>query len=267
MTSIHLTAGGAYAKGMEAMRLSFFFKNPGNEDAAFCAAFIAATKHYAWADQHNVPTKSWASIILGIDFYMRAFPLATEKYKPFLHKDRPTVEFSFALPISVNHPETGQPLLYHGRMDQIVKDTEMLLSDDKTTSSLGQNFRDRWRLEGQFTGYVWGTHQFGLPVKGVLVRAMSFQKSGLQKESFIVYRSGWMIKEWLVSTIHTINEMIHYWKMNEFPSNLSTSCNAYGGCDFLNSCESENPEIWLPGNFVRRRWNPVLQKEEDVVGD
>src|SRR3990172_5087025 len=98
------------------------------------------------------------------------------------------IEFSFAAAIpEVKHPETGDPILFCGRFDQLAEYNKMLfVEDEKTTTSLGEQWRNNWDLDSQFTGYVWGAKQFGLPVVGAIVRGIGLLKTKTTHQEVIV---------------------------------------------------------------------------------
>lgn len=263
-SNIHLHAGGCFAKGLEAARNSFF-RDGHTADASIwdgCAAVI-----HAWGEEdlYEDEKKGLGRVLGGLDYYLtEAFPLATDYMLPFeLEPGKRAVECNFGLPIGINHPVTGDPILYAGRFDMLAvhRDQQVLfVEDDKTTSSLGATWSARWTLRSQFTGYVWGAQQYGLPVAGAIVRGISFLSNHYEKAESIQMRPQWMVDQWLATTQEDIREMIRSWEREIWLANLDDSCAAYGGCPYITLCSTPNPEPFVPVYYEEHKWNPLEVK-------
>jgi hypothetical protein len=153
-TSIHLRAGAAYAAGLEAARLAFFAEGSNEEDAK-AAGLQKLIETYGDFECPADSAKSLERMCGALEYYLDCWPLSTDKAVPIaLPSGKRGVEFSFTEPIDFPHPETGDPLLYVGRMDTVVDFAGAVYGeDDKTTSQLGAKWGDQWNLRSQFTGY------------------------------------------------------------------------------------------------------------------
>ena len=175
------------------------------------------------------------------------------------------IEFSFAEPLDLLHPVTGNPLIFVGRMDMVCDYAGGRFGeDDKTTSSLGANWSKQWDLRSQFTAYCWGARQAGLPLSGFLVRGVSILKTKYDTQQALTYRPDWMIDLWYENTLRKLGDFIRQWESGVFDLNYDESCNSYGGCEFKQVCQSRDPEPWLKGSFIRKRWDPVLREEIEL---
>ena len=245
------------------MRNAYFMECV-SEEEAYHRGFIALTKAYGDKDFSHTK-KSWEYTVSALSYYMKKFPPSREKYKPFFHQGQPTVEFSFAFPLPVDHPQTGEPLIYVGRADQIVQDQNgiLYLEDDKTTSQLGASFADKWDMRSQFTGYLYAAQKYGqMDIRGILIRGICFYAGGrIDSQEVFTYRSQDEIENWYEATIETANRLVESWKNRKSLMNLGDACEAYGGCQFKTVCKSKNPDTWLEVDFQRKIWDPVNREE------
>jgi hypothetical protein len=176
------------------------------------------------------------------------------------------IEFSFAEPIDASHPETGDPLIYCGRMDQICEFAGGYFGfDDKTTSQLGASWPKQWDLRSQFTGYVWGAAKMGFHLNGFLVRGVSILKTKYDAMEAITYRPQWQVDRWYVQLLKDVAAMKRMWEADSWDFNLDESCTAYGGCGFRQVCQVQDPQPWLESSFERREWMPLVRQERLVA--
>lgn len=265
--SVHLVAGKAFASGLEALRLAYFRDRLSVEEALAQGA-AALIREYGDFECPADSPKSLERMLGALEYYTEAFPLANEPAPPIrLQGGKLGIEFSFAEPVhEVLHPVTGSPLIYVGRMDQIVEYAGALYGeDDKTTGQLGASWSRQWDLRSQFTSYCWGARRAGLPLQGFLVRGIAILKTKWDHAQAITYRPEWMVERWYKQTCADLRRMISAWENGEWDYNLDHSCNEYGGCVFRQICLSDRPETWLNANFERRRWDPVT-REEVILG-
>lgn len=134
---------------------------------------------------------------------------------------------------------------------------QLFLTDEKTTTYMGMQWRQQWQLRGQLTGYCWAAREFGRPVAGALVRGVSVQKTQTKHETVIEARPQWMIDRWLFQLRRDIWRMIEAWEEQYFDFALDHACADFGGCPFVPVCTSNNPDRWLEANFVRSEWSPL----------
>lgn len=264
--SVHLIAGGAFASGIEAARNAFFVQgaSPAEAEAIGLAALI---RHYGDFQCPADSAKSLERMCGALEFYFHSYPLGNDGANPVtLSSGRRGIEFSFAEPLGVNHPLTGDPLLYTGRSDMIAERAGGIYGyDEKTTSSLGASWGRQWEMRGQFTGYYWASAKQGLKLNGFIVRGISILKTKYDTLEVPTYRSQYEIDRWEEQTNRDLERMIQCWKDGYWDWALDGACNEYGGCTFTQVCKSAEPENWLPVHFEKRVWDPLLRKEVTVA--
>lgn len=263
--SVHLRAGGAYAAGLEAARTAYYVEGC-SAAAAEARGIGALLKHYGDFECPADSPKSAERTAGALEFYFSQYPLESDRAKPArLPGGKHGIEFSFAEPLDIAHPETGNPLLYVGRMDMICELDGMLLGeDDKTASQLGASWSRQWNLRSQFTGYCWGTARGGIKLNGFLVRGVSILKTKYDTLQAITYRPDWQIDRWYEQLLRDLRRLIECWKEGYFDYNLDHACAEYGGCQFQQACLAQDPSSVLEAFFTRRRWDPVTRTETEL---
>jgi hypothetical protein len=260
--SVHLVAGAAYAAGLEAAREAYYIDGA-SPDTAVALGLEALLRSYGSFECPPESAKSAERTAGALEFYFSAYPLGTDKAIPLtLPSGKRGIEFSFAEPIDIAHPETGDPLLYCGRLDMLCEFEGMALGeDDKTTSQLGASWPRQWDLRSQFTSYVWGAARAGIKLDGFLVRGVSILKTKYDTLQAITYRPQWQIDRWYGQLQRDIHRMIRCWEEGYFDYNLDHACTEYGGCSYRQCCQMKEPEALLKAQFEQRVWDPVKRTE------
>jgi hypothetical protein len=286
--SVHLVAGGAFAKGIEVARRAFFegvavtphFEGGGlkwKEEAAGLemkaeiaqelglSALLAA---YGTFECPPDSAKSPERVAGALEFYLNHYPLGADGLTPIrTPAGRSGIEFSFAEPLDILHPTHGQPILYVGRADLVGEygNAGVFVTDEKTTSQLGASWGKQWDMRSQFTGYVWACRRSGIKAKGALVRGVSILKTKYDTQQVLTYRPEWEVDRWEEQTIRDVQRMIRMWEEGYWDYDLDHACNEYGGCSFrANVCKSKDPEQWLPMYFEKKVWDPLARAEVGV---
>lgn len=272
--SIHLHFGGVFAAACEVTRKRFYLHGDDAEEAISWGEEYILKNFGDW-DEDEVDVKTINNCLWAFsDYFRSAYPLDFDRFVPYRESavGKPNVEFSFAIPLPVSHPETGDPLMYTGRCDAIVADknafsniwdaTELWTMDEKTTKQMGSQWAKQWRLRGQFIGYTWAARQYGLPAAGTIVRGICVYKKNPPKfEQALVSFHKSVIQRWYDQMILTANQMIYDWMTNTWKQDFGDSCSAYGGCSYLSMCEIEDPEPFFRAKFTERRWDPLKREE------
>lgn len=263
--SVHLVAGGAFAEGLEKARRAFY--NEGADPDQAMAVGIGALIHKYGDFEAPVGSPKTLERMMGaFEHYFSVYPLETEYANPVKLSDGShAIEFSFAEPLGILHPVSGDPILYVGRMDQVVEYAGAIrCEDDKTTTSLGASWAKQWEMRGQFTGYCWALRKAGISAGGALVRGISILKTKYDTLEVPTDRSIYETERWYDQTCRDIEQMIAAWRAGYWDWNLGGSCTEYGGCAFVPVCKHQGPEKILPIYFERRVWDPLLRKETSV---
>jgi hypothetical protein len=263
--SVHLHAGAAYATGIEKARVAYYIDGKSPDESLQIGLHALLTAYGNFECPPESP-KSAERTAGALEYYFSQYRLGEDRAIPMtLPGGKRGIEFSFLEPLDIAHPETGEPILYSGRMDMMVEYEGMHLGeDDKTTSQLGASWPRQWDLRSQFTGYVWGAARAGIKLDGFLVRGVSILKTKYDTLQAITYRPQWLIDRWYEQLIRDINKMIQAWESGYWDWNLDHACAEYGGCPFKSVCQMREPMQLLTQQFQRRRWDPV-QRTETVL--
>lgn len=255
--SIHLIAGGAYAKGLEVARKAYF--DGADPEEALLLGTEALIIDYGDADP-GITAKSLGRMVGALEYYFHVYPLDTDDARIATIGGVPAVEWSFGLPLPFTHPDSGEPLLYAGRTDMLCDFAGGLYAlDDKTTSQLGASWPRQWELRGQFSGYSWAARELGIRLAGTLVRGLCILKTGYNHSQAIVNQPDWKIDRWVAHRDHIISQMLESYRSGTYHFALNEECNSYGGCTFKQVCNvpPEHQATWLDTNYVEHEWNPL----------
>jgi len=278
--SVHLIAGGAFAKGIEVARKMFYEQGINRQDAE-AGGLLALLEAYGDFDCPVDSNKSAEKMAGALEFYYANYPLGDDGAEPILMPNgRRGIEFSFAEPLDIAHPLTGDPLLYSGRADMIANFAGGVYNfDEKTTTQLGQKWSQQWDLRSQFTSYCWAGRRSNIPMQGTIVRGISILKNKYETQQAITYRAPWELDQWEWLLYRQLKKMIDLWREGEYDRDLDggctragnpwdrntdTACNDYGGCQFRQVCKAKNPYEMLETDFSRRVWDPLQHKEVSI---
>lgn len=268
---VDLVAGGAFAAGLEAAyvaRIAHGFPM----DSCLAAAYRAFA--HSWGDFEDDPAsgKSFNRTFQAILYYFEKYPIDTDPIQPMLrHDDKPTVEFSFAIPLDdpmfPRHP-SGSPFLYAGRFDSFgIMDGQMVIRDEKTTGkNFSYNWSDQWNLRNQFLGYMWAARRLGWPVTQVVIRGLLIQKTQFNHtEAFKLY-SDQLLDRFASQLARDLYRLCDNYSSGYFDYDLGDACFAFGRpCSFMQLCETAEDDRapWYT-LYDRERWNPIDRTSNPV---
>lgn len=270
-----LVAGGAFARGIEVTRLDLWVNNLSLEDSLLHGAWAISDE---WGDFDPEPekygkphVKSLVNTVSALYSYFEEYSPDTDHIKPYIYANgKPAVEFSFAIDMDVINPDTGEPFIFCGRCDLIGQHNSLrAVVDEKTTTSLGSKWPDKWTMRGQFLGYCFAAQNFGLDITTAIIRGIAFQVKSFQHGEAIVTFGQWQIDRWWQEANMKVQEMADLWvackglsveEMSEvYRHSYADACDNYGGCVFKNDlCTSQHPENWI-SNYDVRRWDPLAK--------
>lgn len=271
-SNVHLHFGGCFARGLEVFRKSFWGQaSPCRGDVYKSLANAVKAIIVAWGDfriPSNVPRpaayKTLEACLDALLSFIEEYPPEAEHIVPLLLDGEPAVEFSFAVPIpGVKHPETGGPILYAGRFDMLAKygQSSIYIDDEKTTTSLGQQWLNRWKLAAQFTGYIWGANEWGFPAAGALIRGISILSADIGHALVIEQRFGYQIDAFKFQLRRDVERMIRCWNDGYWDHAFDKACSEFGGCAYLGICKSADPDTWRQNFPIRKPWDPLGRPE------
>lgn len=284
--SIHLHAGKAYAAALDVFRKAFYtpdlptYHDREASEAAMVREFLTA---YGW-DEEVEQSEAWAgspksgSRMMEMLFaHLDERPPISDPIQPLLIDGIPAVEKSFTLELDFAHPDTADPILFHGRFDMLADYMgQIFVFDDKTCSALGPSWVKQWDFRSQFTGYVLGAQSYGLQIAGAIVRGHCILKGSFKFADAITYRKPHQTEQWWTDIHGILHAMIQmYEQARQSPNPLvarhafpmfgafNDSCQDYGGCPYRTLCESKNPERWL-NQYEVRKWDPKNPDASDA---
>lgn len=294
--SIHLHAGKAYAELCEVFRVGYY--TPTLEDGtpsplyrntveSLIPAVRAFWISYGWDEaRENSPewtatAKSAPRMLECFIAMLREYPPATDPIQPLMVDGKPAVEKSFTLELDFKHPDTGDPLLFHGRFDMLAEYMgQIFVFDDKTTSALGPRWNDQWDMRSQFTGYCLGATTFGVNVAGAIVRGHCILKGSFKFAQPITYRKQDQVDAWWNDLHALVHQMIEAYKraklIEERDGTLAAraafntlgtfndGCNAFAGCPYKQLDQTPHPQRWL-NDYKVSVWNPMDPNNEGAA--
>ena len=259
--SVHLKAGGAFASGIERTRTAFYCEGKDSETSV-AEGIGELLRFYGNFECPADSAKSPERMAGAFEYYWANYPLDHQNDPVILPGGKRAIEVNFAEPLPLNNPDTGDPLIYCGRMDAILKyGGGHYICDEKTTTQLGASWSRQWDLRSQFTGYAWGAGKIGIKVDGAIVRGVSILKTKYDIQQAITYRASWLIDQWYEELLGYLEDMIRAYTTNKWRHNFDHACAEYGGCQFREACSSKDETPWLETYFERRKWDPLLRTE------
>ena len=258
-TSPDLHAGGAFAYGCEVMRKAIYI-----DKLPYLQSLTAAVNAFTlfWGmvedpvDERN--PKTFANSLGALWDYFNVYKPDDDPIQPVVGENSmPAVEFSFAIPMRVAHPETGDPILYAGRFDMLgVYNGMVCVLDEKTTKSLSTNWATQWAMRGQFMGYCFAAQQYGYDCSTAVVRGIAIQKTQYKHLQAIVQFNKFHINRWWDQINLRAQRMADCWKNNDWRLSFGDGCASYGGCMYMELCISANPTTWY-SDYEERLWDPL----------
>lgn len=260
--NIHLAAGAAFAAALETIRnaQALHPDEPLDPNYLWSLAVEPAIRAFGEPNDQPESPKNIHNVLYALELYLQSYHPFYDEVKPLVVGGKPTTEFSFAIPLPVNHP-SGEPFIYVGRFDLLgaYRSNDLLVVlDDKTTSSLGPYWLNQWDLRGQFLGYTWACQQLGYKVNNCLVRGTGLLKTETNFAQVPLSYPPHLIDRWYHELLDTIEQIKFYHERQKYPYNFAESCSSFGGCPMKQLCLAKEPEQWL-NNYHVEVWNPVTE--------
>lgn len=266
-----LHAGGAFAYAIEHMR-KFYYQERLSIAECYMQVFPMFCKYWGDFEPPKESPKDFINMWMAVVEYFNVYPPDTDPIQPYRGEDgKLGIEYTFAIPMEVNHPETGQPMLFVGRFDLLAYYQDALvIVDEKTTKAIGPTWAKQWDLRGQFLGYTWAVNFHGLPCVGALIRGIAIQKTQYKHMQTLVMFPKWQLDRWWMTINQRTQDLCDAWvrlkatkdtrkATDTFERSYGEACGHYGGCQYSDSiCQVKNPWDWYD-SFEHRVWNPLDQ--------
>lgn len=264
--SVHLVAGGAFAKAIERARKLWYVEGCRDEQKIEIEALRTLWSHYPSTTPIPDRYRAKSQLVLaeGLVKYLQHFAFRYDIMQPAMLGDRHGIEFTFSLPLPIKNPQTGDPIFYAGRLDAIMERANILLAlDDKTAGGIGPSWSDNWRMRYQFLGYVWACRQLGLPVEGIVVRGLGLTLSKIEVVQDIKFFPKFKIERWHEQMLRDVQRLADSWKTNTWDYDFSQACTSYSGCPFVDPCDNADHEDGIAsGHYTKNEWSPLVQIKE-----
>jgi len=156
-------------------------------------------------------------------------------------------------------------ITFSGRVDKIFKrksDGKIVVVDHKTSKALSSWVIPLIPSNDQFTAYIAAAQANGIETSDFLVDGISTAKKYLKSpyECFIrvsTTRSQADIDEWKTHVIHDANRLIHDIEHGSFSTGGRKNCLSFGGCAFLDVCNSPaSQRLTILNNSYKRLDSP-----------
>lgn len=212
-----------------------------HKNCARCAsvfAFIESGKEAL----KNVPETNARSLQNGVNILHNYFDtylddpydLLTDSSGPMCERD---------VELVVYESKTLKIILF-GRIDSIFKNrilSEILVTDHKTTMSIGKDFLNRIKPNFQYTGYfLMAREALGLDVKRFMVNGIQVAKTKMEVRRQFVTVTDEDISELKKAIMWNIANYLNARDHNNWVMSTPNACSMWGGCSFKKVCEVPN---------------------------
>ena len=280
--SPHLHAGGALAAAVETVRNCIYTDGLSLEQS-LAKAWLVYTKYWGMYEPPEDIDKTYINMFAAVIEYFYHWNPLEDTIQPHIKPDgKPAVEFTFGLPVNVNNPDTGDPILYSGRYDMLGEyHPSRLLSivDDKTTKNFSYLWSRQWDMRGQFHGYIRASQEYGYNCEHYTVRGIAIQKTQFKfQEHGPIRIPKWKLNEWYENAIWKIKLMVHmYSAMKDamikaegkgidpmsvahtaWAKSFGDACSSYAGCQYKSLCMEQNQHKYY-SEMQERLWDPMAK--------
>lgn len=266
---IHLHAGGAFADLMEQTRTLVYGKAQMSVEDALQACYLRFVKRWGDIDPPAGVYKDFINVWSAVEYYWQVYHPDRDDLKPLIqmHDDEPAVEFRFSVPLPIAHPDTGDPLLYSGRIDMLGERNGLLYAvDDKTTGAMGDKWAAQWKMRWQFLAYLWALRELGYNPAGFLVRGLCIQQTQFKHMEVPVAFHQRTFDLWHMNMLHQLESLVAAYQHSKSlwpdPSCWQVWGRAFGQCcehcEMIEPCTADDPWDVLD-SWPVRFWNPTLK--------
>lgn len=207
-------------------------------------AFVAAAEPL-----RSLPDTDECSIVSGIWVLMHYFKVYL--HDPYVvHSDDqgPMVERSFSIPY---YEDSKLRITLFGTIDLILKNEatqEIIPSDHKTASRMGNDFLNRIKPNHQYTAYLIGANTaFGLSGENFMVNGIQKKARPLTSRGGpptftrqITRRSEEDFQEFKEALRWSVHSYLTWMESGVWPIGVVDACASYGSCQYLEVCGAPN---------------------------
>jgi hypothetical protein len=197
-------------------------------------AFLEAARPLAALDSSDKRSCANGVVVLNhyFDHYASdPFVVLSDAHGPFCERD-------FELPVL---EDAHKRITFFGRIDTILRNEEtgvILVTDHKTTASLGSDFYNRVRPNFQYAGYVLAAQRaFGLQTDMFLSNGIQVAKTvrGLARQ--VTQITSEDHAELLHAIDYAVDDYLRCERTDIWPQSTPNACTQWGGCAYRAICE------------------------------
>lgn len=281
--SPHLHAGKCFAQALETVRRCVYGQGATLEEALAVALpeFLQGWGTYEPPEGSGAEMKDSIAMWGAVVAYFNYWHPTTDSLTPLMWgpNNEPALEFRFAIPTEILHPETGEPIFYSGRCDMVAEYKGMVAPvDEKTSKGIGPGWMRQWLLRGQFMGYVYAVRLHGYECSHAFARGIGILKTEYKFAETPIPFQQWLLEQWWEDVHEKLGRMVTMYErmMNDatdansrhkfWPYDFADACNSYGGCSYRELCRSQNKPQWY-SDFARRAWDPLSKDPSEGSTD
>lgn len=261
-----LTAGKAFAHGMEITRKLFYCEGETSESAIQKGREAVGIKMQGGNAEES--TKTSERMQDALSHYFSKWPL--EAYEPISIEGEPCIERSFSFFLPVTNPLNGHRFRYVCNPDLVAvhidDPKQAVVIDEKTTSRLGEQWIGQWAMCSQVAGYLYGLSVLGISSRAE-IHGISILKNTCGTATANIAYTPSVLDDWFKNTVLQVRAIAKMYLIGKEQPAMKVwgeACNSYGRpCDYMQLCQSPNPEILASdGRFVRNGWHPLKEYRE-----
>ena len=170
-----------------------------------------------------------------LDTYFKKY--ADDPFEILIDEKGPVVERRLEA-VLIDTPDLK--IIYFGTVDCILKDVQtgvVLVTDHKTTSSLGSDFYNRLKPNFQYCSYVWLAQQdLGLDTNMFMVNGIQVAKTKVDLARQVVTYDECDMLEWKAAVEWNVREWLKANEAQNFIMSTPDSCTMWGKCQFHDIC-------------------------------
>ena len=254
---INLTAGKAFAIGIETTRKLYYIDGVNQEEAILRGS--DKTRVLLHNAEYQDELKSPARMSLAVREYFKVYPMDIDEIQPMTLPDGTKgIEHTFELELPIAHPETGNPLVYKGVLDLLGSNMgRPCVIDEKTCKSLSKP--EMFAAAGQQIGYASASRKLGIPINDIYIRQVAIQKNGNKHQQIPIAVTDFMVDRWEQSMLTKVRAMVaaYTWYTQgveqaheAFLPDYKMGCTSFfKPCPYVEGCVSEYGEGYIDGEF------------------
>jgi len=146
---------------------------------------------------------------------------------------------------TLEHPLLDTPalkIILFGTIDAIlinVQHNVILVTDHKSTSSLGQEFYRRAKPNHQYSGYAWLVREcLGLPVEAFMINGLQVAKTKTECARQITSRDDADYQEMREAYLTVVDEYLRAQTTGVWAQSAPNACSLWGVCAYHSICET-----------------------------